>query len=106
MVAAAPNRNFQSQRYGIRERQLHLAVIATRTQDAQIGNHPVPWTNDGHRLLGREEAILIERFEGGQLAALAEEALQILLGDMAMPSGNVDHQLGRAHPAIRRWVPV
>ena len=51
--------------------------------------------DDRHRLLGGEEAILVERLVRRQLVALAEEPFQVFLRDMAMAGRDVDDQLGR-----------
>ena len=79
VVAALAHRHVEAQRDRVGEGQLHLAVIAARAEDAQVRDHAVPRADDRHRLLGREEAVLVERLVRRQLMALAEQPFQVFL---------------------------
>src|SRR5262249_25564096 len=68
---------------------------------AQVRDHAVARADDGHRLGGREETILVERLVRRQLMALAEEAFQVLLRDVAVPRRDIYHQ-PRGRPAVSR----
>src|SRR5262249_14842361 len=96
VVAALAHRHVQAEGDGVGESQLHLAMVAARTENSQVGDHPVPWTDNGHGLLGREEAVLVQRLVGRQLVALAEQALQVLLRDVAVPRRYVHDQFRRS----------
>src|SRR5579875_1564901 len=95
MIAAPTYRNIQAQHNSVGKSQLHLTVIAAWSENAQAGNHAMPRPDQCHSLLSSDETVLVERLIRRQLVAFAEEALQILLGDMAMPSRHIDDQLGR-----------
>ena len=72
MVAALAHRHIQSQRDGVGERQLDLAMISARPEDAHIRNDALPGTDDGDRFLGRKEAILVQPFGRLELVAFAK----------------------------------
>src|SRR6186997_402609 len=76
-------------------------MVATRTKNAQVRNHPLPRADDRQRLLGGKESILIKPLHRFELMALAKETLQIFLRDVGMASGDVDDRL-----AFGRWLCV
>src|SRR5262249_30503527 len=78
---------------GVGERQLDLAVVAARAEDAQVGDDPLPRADQRHRLLCREEAVLIKRLHRRQFVALAEESLQVFLRGVAVARRDVDDEL-------------
>ena len=49
---------------------------------AHRGQHPPPRADDHHRLFGREKAVLVQRLHRRQLAARAEQHLDVLVGQM------------------------
>src|SRR6267143_7036557 len=103
MVAALTNRNIQSQRDRIGERQLDLAVVPAWAEDPQIGNHAMPGADDRYALFRREESVLIQRLVYVKLVTLAEETLEVLLRHVTVARGDVDHELGTPPlPPLRR----
>ena len=93
VVAALAHRDVQAEHARLGKRQLDLAVIAARAEDAKVGDHPLAWTEQRHRLLRREEAVLVQRLVGRQLVAEAEKAFEIGLRDVAVPGRHVHEEL-------------
>src|SRR6516164_448908 len=96
VIAALAHRDVQAEHDRFGECQLDLAVIAAWAQDADVGDHPLPRSYHRHGFLGGEEAVLVEPLERRELMALAEQALQIFLGDVAVARGDVDDELRRS----------
>src|SRR5262249_50378987 len=94
VVAALSHWHVQAQRDRVGERQLDLAVVPARPEDAEVWNHPVPRAGDGNGFLRREETVLVERLVNVQLVPLAEKPFEVLLRDMAVPRRYVDDKLG------------
>ena len=65
ILPESSQRNFKTQRDGIRVRQLHLVQIAARTQNAQIGNHPAARTDQRDCFLRRKLSFLIQPLVNG-----------------------------------------
>jgi hypothetical protein len=92
MIAATPDRDIQSERNRVGKRQLDLAVITARPQDAKVRNHAMPRTDDRDCLSRRVEAVLVKWFFGRQLVPWTEQSFEVLRSHMAVARRDIDHE--------------
>src|SRR5262249_61272256 len=77
-------------------------MIAAGAENAQILDDALARPDDRNGFLGREEAVLIEPLERLKLMPLAEQSLEVFLGNVGVPRGNVDDQFGALNLTPRR----
>ena len=94
-IAGFPDGGIDAQLTGVGEGHFHLGFRAHRAQDGHfqgtLGAHYL------YLLIGGELAGLREVFFMAEDGALAEQGLQILLGDMQMTCGSFYHYLQWKH---------
>jgi hypothetical protein len=90
----------ETERDGIGEGELDLVEVAARAEDAEIGDHAAARADERDGFLRGKLILLIEPLHRRELRALAEERLDRLRGQVAMPRADV-HQQGirRQHRA-------
>src|SRR5258708_13984217 len=68
-------------------------MVGTWAENSPVGDQAMAWADDRHRLLSREESILVQGFGNMQLVPNAEKPFQVRLGHMVMPCGDIHHQI-------------
>ena len=101
VIAAFADRQIEAQGDGVSEGQFDLAVVAARAKDPQVRDHPVPRTDDRHRLFRSEMSRLIKRPQRAKLVAPAEQPLERVLADVAVAGADIHHQRIRRCPISR-----
>src|SRR5690606_31404901 len=91
-VAADADGDVETERDGIGEGEFHLRVATAGAEDADFREHSATGTDDGDGFFGGEVAFLIEPLRRSEGATLAEEDLDMLLREMAVPCGDVDDE--------------
>ena len=59
-VAGEADRDVEAEGDRVGEREFHLVEVAARPEDAEVGNDPAAWTNEGDGLLGGELVLLVQ----------------------------------------------
>ena len=80
VIAADSERQIDTQVNAIGVTEFNLRVIAHRAQDPNIGDDPLPGSDDRDKLFGGKFALLIKIFQLGQLRPGPEERFKIRPG--------------------------
>ena len=99
-LAAGPHGEIDPQRDPVGEGKLHLRSFPGRPEDAHRRQHFSLRADDHHGLIRGVEAVLIKVFVWRQRPPLAEQPLDMVVGEMAVPGGDTHHQL-RFAPRLR-----
>lgn len=92
MIATDADRQVDAQRDAVGERQLDLRRPAAGTEDANFGEHPPTGADHCHGLLRRVIACLVEVFLNLQLSPRPKQHFEVLLGEMHVAGGDIDHK--------------
>ena len=84
--------NVEAEGNRIRVGELDLIEIAAGAEDAEIGNNPAAWTDEGDGFFRGVLAVLVEPLHGRELVARAEKRFHGRLRQVAVAGGDIDEQ--------------